>query len=187
MTNTELKIFRETAVPTTWAAYSIYFITASNANYVECYVTSSTGVPRRIPRESDILAMIAAGISAANELVIVENIAARNALLPLTVAKNVYVKDATGDATVASGGAYYLYDPATLTWIKTSEAENLDIVLSWSNITGRPTSTPTQIDAAVANSHTHSNKTQIDKIGEVGGNLAYNGNLPYTGWESITW
>ncbi len=188
MTTKLLKVFKETAVPATWVADAIYFITATNANFTECYVTSSTAVPRRIPNESDINSMIAAGISSANELVIVSDITERNALLPLTTVKNVFVKNATGDSTVVSGGAYYLYDPVTSTWIKTSEAESLDVVLQWSSIQGGPTSSPTQIDGAVTNSHTHTNKTQLDKVGEDGsGNLTYNGTLPYTGWETTNW
>lgn len=63
----------------------------------------------------------------------------------------------------------------------------MDVALTWANITGKPTSTVAQIDAAVANSHTHTNKTQLDKVGETGGNLTYNNSLPYTGWETTTW
>lgn len=188
MTTKLLKVFKETGVPSTWIADAIYFIKSANVNYTECYVTSSTGVPRRIPNESDINSMIAANIASSNELAIVADITARNALLPLTTVKNVYVKNATGDSTVASGGAYYLYDPTTSTWIKTSEAESLDVVLQWNNIQGKPTSTSAQIDSAVANSHTHSNKTQLNKISEdANGNFIYNGILPYTGWETTNW
>lgn len=71
-------------------------------------------------------------------LQIVNTIAQRNALTP-TVNLPVYVKDATGDPTVTTGGAFYLYELATLTWIKLSEMESMEIVQSWANVTGKPT------------------------------------------------
>ena len=74
------------------------------------------------------------------EVRIVANIAARNALTGLFAGLNVYVTDATGDSTVSSGGAYYLYNGSS--WIKTAESESLDLVLSWANIQGKPTSLP---------------------------------------------
>ena len=84
--------------------------------------------------------------------------------------------DASADATVASGAATYVYDFGNTTWVKISEAESLDVVLDWSNIQNGPSSSPAAIDAAVADSHTHANKTQLDKIGENGdGNLTYDG------------
>ena len=38
----------------------------------------------------------------------------------------------------------------------------MDAVIQWSNISGKPTSSTAQIDAAVANMHTHSNKAVLD-------------------------
>lgn len=184
--NKVFKIFKETAVPSTWENDSVYFIQATGATYMEIYTTSATGVPKRLINQADITAMITAAISSANELTIVADIAARNDLSPTKV-MNVYVRNATADTTVASGGAYYLYDLANTAWIKTSESESLDVVLNWSSIQGKPTSTPTQIDTAVANSHTHTNKTELDKISETGGNMYYNGGLPATGWQSTNW
>lgn len=75
-----------------------------------------------------------------------------NALNP-TRAIYVYVTNATGDSTVASGGATYLFNPTNSTWIKTSEAESMDVSVNWASITGKPTSSAAQIDAAVAASH----------------------------------
>lgn len=187
MTTQVFRVYKETSVPATWTPNSLYFIQATNVNYVECYITSSSGTPRRVPNEADITALIAAQISSASELQIVADIAARNALTPTSV-KAVYVTNATGDTTVTSGGAYYLYNPSNTTWIKTAEAENMDVVLQWNNIQGKPTSTPAQIDAAVTNTHIHTNKTQLDKVGEDGsGNFTYNSQLPYTGWETTNW
>lgn len=90
---------------------------------------------------------------------VVADITARNALSAFKGLR-VYVIDATGDATVASGGADYIYDGSA--WIKTGEAESMDVVVDWSNLTNKPTSSVANIDTAVTNSHTHSNKTLLD-------------------------
>lgn len=183
-----VKMYRETTLPGTLQPYSIYYIApAGSPNYVEIYITNSSGVARRVIKETDIQAMINSTIAAANELTIVADIAARNALNPTKVVY-VYVQNATGDATVASGGATYMYNPTTTSWIKISEAESMDVVLQWNNIQGKPSSSAAQIDAAVAATHTHANKTQLDKVGEdAGGNMTYNGSIPYTKWETTTW
>ena len=99
-----------------------------------------------------------------------------------------YVKDATADSTVTNGGASYLYDKSTYTWVKVNEYESMDLVLDWSKIENKPTSSVQAIDAAVANSHTHPNKTQLDKIGEdASGNFTYNGAAVNTQWTITDW
>jgi hypothetical protein len=192
-----LKIFRETALPGSLDAYSIYMIAPSAAgmeDYVEMYVTDSSGNPRRIVNRSDIDTMIGDAIGAANELSIVADITARDVfVVPGTTtgyAKYVYVVDATADATVISGGATYLYNPAVgiAAWIKISEAESLDVVLNWGDIVDGPTSSVIDIDDAVSIRHSHTNKTQLDKIDEdANGLLTYDGVLPLTGWQSTSW
>lgn len=183
-----LRIFRETAAPTTWQAYAIYIIApAAKPNFIELYTTSSTGEPKRIINHADIEAMIQSAISASNELTIVATIAARNALTP-TRNMFVFVTDATGDATVKSGGATYLYNMSNATWAKVSEAESLDIASSWSSIDGRPNSAVADIDDAVSKRHAHANMTQLNKIGEnASGQLTYGGSLPVTAWSSVGW
>ena len=184
------KIYRETALPAfPLQPYAIYLIApAAKPNYVEMYVTNSNGsAARRIINEADIQSMINTAVANVNNIQIVADIAARNALAP-TNTKYVYVKNATGDATVASGGATYLWDTDTSTWVKISEAESLDVSLTWANLQGKPTSTADQIDTAVTNSHTHSNKTQLDKVGEdAGGNFTYGGVIPHVAWASVGW
>lgn len=71
------------------------------------------------------------------EVHVVENIAERDSMTDLFRGKSVYVKDATADATVKRGGAYYIYDGAS--WIKTAEAESLDVVLDFDAIVNKPT------------------------------------------------
>jgi hypothetical protein len=186
-----VQFFRETALPGTLVPDSIYFVapTGSAANYVEIYVVNSAGTAaRHTPTKSEIDGWITSAIGSANDLTIVADITARNALLPLTAPKWVYVIDATGDATVTAGGATYLYNPTTTSWVKSSEAESMDVVLAWANITGKPTSAVADIDDAVTKRHTHANLTQLNKIGEdVGGNMTYNGSLVATGWTTTNW
>lgn len=74
------------------------------------------------------------------EVRFVADIAARNAMTGLFAGLSVYVTDATADTTVASGGAFYLYNGTA--WIKTAESESMDLVLQWANIQGRPESMP---------------------------------------------
>lgn len=183
----KLKIYRETALPGTPVADAIYIVApAAKPNHIELYVTNSAAQIRRIINEADITALINTAVANMTEITVVDDIAARNALAPTTT-KYVYVKNATADATVASGGATYLYDVATTSWVKISEAESLDISVTWSSLAGKPTSTPAAIDAAVTASHTHANKTQLDKIGEANGELTFDGSPVNLHWTSTNW
>jgi hypothetical protein len=190
---TTFKPSKLTAVPSLPCAPNAVFFVAptSKPNYVEIYVSNSAGTAlKRLLTDADIQALIDASISGlAGEMPIVADIAARNALSP-TKNTQVLVLDATGDSTVASGAATYLYRVSTTSWIKLSEAESLDLILQWANIQGKPTSSPSAIDTAVGNSHVHnSNLTQLNKIGENADALfTYNNALPKIGWEgTIAW
>ncbi|MGL4233168.1 MAG: hypothetical protein ACRDAM_15730 [Casimicrobium sp.] len=182
-----MRIFKETALPGSLVANAVYLVTASNADYVEMYVTSNTGVARRIIDESDIQTMITAAVAGIAEVRVVADIAARNALA-LTANAQVLVLNATGDATVASGAATYVWNNATTTWTKISEAESMDLAVAWTSITGRPSSSPAAIDLAVTNSHTHANLTQLNLIGQdAGGDLTYNGQNVRARLETAGW
>lgn len=183
-----LKIFRETALPGTLQAYAIYMIApVSKPNYVEMYVTDAVGAARRIINSDDIATMINSAIIAATELVIKNTIAERDAMTP-TRNTYVYVKSASGDPTVASGGATYLWDNNVGQWVKISEAESLDVALNWSGLQGKPNSAVADIDDAVTKRHTHTNKTQLDLVGQdAQGNFTYNGVIPRAAWDSTTW
>lgn len=93
----------------------------------------------------------------------------------------VMVVDASADPTVEAGWAIYrrLVNASDLTtlesWQKIAEKESLDVVVSWDNLKDKPTSTVSQIDAAVANAHTHANKAVLDKLGETDGVLTFDG------------
>ena len=66
---------------------------------------------------------------------VVVDITARDAL---TTAEGLiaYVVDATGDSTVKSGGASYIYDGSN--WIKISEFESMDMIIDWTDIQNKP-------------------------------------------------
>lgn len=190
-----LRIFRETVLPSPQdlLPYSIYLVApAGQEDYVEMFVTNASiggAAPyaRRIINQADIELLINTKIQAARELVIVADIAARDALTP-TASQFVFVIDASADSTVNSGGATYLYNPNTDSYIKISEAESLDVVVQYEDIVGRPNATAAEIDDAVSKAHVHANKTELDKIGEdANGNLLYSNKLPLTGWSSTTW
>jgi hypothetical protein len=158
-------------------------------NYVEMYVTNADAtVTKRVITSDDIQAMIDASIASAGDRVtIVNTISDRNAL---TTYNGLYVLviDATGDNTVTSGSASYVWRAATSSWIKLTEYESLDLQLTWNNLTGKPSSTPAQIDSAVTNSHTHANMTQLGKVNEdANGDFTYGGNPPRARLETAGW
>lgn len=173
-----LQLFKVTALPQTLEANSLYWVL--NGNYVEEYVTSKTGVAKMAGNTQMIkdvaqpLIDAAMNAAAASTVVIVDNIAARNALTKKD-GMEVMVLDATGDSTVKAGTATYVYRASNTTWYKISEAESMDVVLQWANIIGGPASSPTQIDAAVSASHTHGNKSTLDLLGANADGLTYNG------------
>lgn len=177
-----------TAVPSVPTTPNTVFYVAPTAtpNYVEIYVSNAAGdAIKRVINQADVQAMISAAIGNASKYQVVADIAARNALTDKT--SLVYVKNATGDSTVKSGGATYIYDLATSSWVKTSEAESMDLVFSWANLQDKPTSSVAAIDAAVSNSHTHANKTQLNNISETNGLLAYKGKLVTTTINDDAW
>ena len=171
---TALKFHKVTTLPGTLEADAFYFV--ENGTYAESYLTNSAAVARSIGNSAMINALITQALSAYNTLEIVADITARNALNTKNYNFTVLVVDATGDATVASGAALYAFRNSDNAFIKVAEYESMDATISWTAISGRPSSTPGAIDAAVAASHTHSNKTQLDKVGENGaGDATYNG------------
>lgn len=183
------QIFKETALPATLQPHSIYLIAPTGSpSFVEMYVTgTSASTVKRIIDAAQVQSMIDASAASAGAMEVVATITARDALSP-TGNLMVLVIDATGDTTVTSGAATYVYRYSTLTWIKISEAESMDVTLAWASITGKPSSSVAAIDAAVSASHSHSNLTQLNSIGQdANGNLTYAGALPVIGWSSVGW
>ncbi len=187
---TTFRVFKETVLPGQLQPHSVYFVApAAQPDLLEIFVTDAdaSAPHRHVLNRTEVQAMIDASIGTANALEIVANIAARNALAPSS-AVYVFVTDATGDATVGSGGATYLFNPGNSSWIKTSEAESMDLAVSWASLTGKPVASPAQIDAAVAAPHAHANKTELDQIGENGdGEMTYKGNQVKTEWSTVGW
>lgn len=151
-----LKFYKETVMPSALEPDSFYFI--ENGNYAESYVTNSTGTAKSVGNTTMISALTNIAINNAlksfNSLEIVPDIAARNALT-LTRSALVLVIDASADATVNAGSALYAFNIVGAVFTKIAEYESMDVTMTWANIQGKPVSTPTQIDSAVSNSHTH--------------------------------
>lgn len=181
-------IYKETTLPGTLQSHSIYLIAPpARPDFVEMYVTgASASTVKRVIDSAQVQSMIDATVAGVSNLEVVANIAARNALNP-TKNIQVLVLDATGDATVSSGAATYVYRFSTTSWIKISEAESQDVVLQWANIQNKPTSSVADIDDAVTKKHSHVNKTELDKVGESGGYFTYNGSKPVIDWNSVGW
>lgn len=106
---------------------------------------------------------------------VVNDISARDSLEGVNVGDLCFVKDASGDPTVESGYALYIYQEDS-TWSKISEQEGLDIVFSWEELEGKPSSSVGDIDDAVSKRHEHTNKEHLDKISDSEGKPTYNGN-----------
>lgn len=85
------------------------------------------------------------GLGGTTGAVVTADIPGRDALTP-TSGQIVYVVDATGDNTVTSGAASYIYDGVN--WQKVSEFESLDVVLNWANIQGKPNVIDVQVSAS---------------------------------------
>lgn len=102
--------------------------------------------------------------SSLKEIHVVNDITARDAITDKFVGMRVHVIDATGDPTVSSGWAEYLWTGSA--WTKTAERDSIDVILEWANIVGKPSSSVTDIDDAVTKRHTHSNKTLLDYINQ---------------------
>ena len=99
----------------------------------------------------------------AKEIQVAATIIERDAIVPYSGLR-VHVLDATADLTVLGTWAEYLY--ATTTWVKTSEADSIDVILDWAEIVDKPTSAVINIDAAVAQRHVHSNSVVLQGIEE---------------------
>ena len=186
-----LNIKRVRALPGVVEANTLYMvINASDTKLIDLYVSGSDSSDlKHILTKEDIAGLITASISSLSALRVIPNIAARDAL-KLTANTMALVLDATGDLTglVSKGGAMYLWSIDTLTWTKVSEYESMDMSLKWGSIDGKPSSTVADIDLAVTNSHTHSNKTLLDKLtADVDGNLMYDSKYASTNFSVVEW
>ena len=187
-----LKIRKVTTLPGTFEGSTLYLVrNAGNVNLFDMYLSTDDGTAvRHIITEGDIdgkiTAAVNAGLAGFNQVQVVANIAARNALTP-TSNIQVLVLDATGDGTVASGAATYAYQVSNTTWYKISEAESMDVVVQWANITNKPSSSVADIDDAVTKRHTHANSSVLNGLAESAGLLTYGGSPIRAYLDEETW
>lgn len=113
-------------MPAELVANSVIFVAPpGKPGFVEVYVVDSTGTAaRRVIDEARVQNMIDAAVSGASGgLVVVDNIAARDALAP-EGAMEVLVVDAAADPTVSTGWARYVWMASNSTWLKLAEGES---------------------------------------------------------------
>jgi len=181
-----------TSLPSPLTPNTVYWVRpAGFPNSLEIYVTdsagsASAGTLTRSQAQSMIdAALVDSGNS--TKMVSVANIAERDAL-DTSNAMQVFVQDASADSSVSGGWASYIWFDNTSSWTKMNEGESLDLVLSYEALTGRPAASAAQIDATVAASHTHANKTLLDGLATDGdGNLTVNGEPVRPVWETVAW
>ncbi len=176
MASLSFNIQRVNALPATYEAQTMYFVKSQVEGMVELYITGTdpSSVFHAINAD-DVQKTMMALLNANDNVVIVPEIDARDALTPTRV-ELALVLDATKDPDVKSGSASYVFYPATASWIKVAEYETMHMVITWENVVGIPSSTPAQLDTAVSQSHTHDNKTVLDGLTDDG-----NGGLRYKG------
>ena len=123
-------------------------------------------------------------IAEKSTIVIAENINERNTL-GTKAGMIVWVKDATADSTVKTGGAAYISVSrgGKIEWDKMAESESMDITLAWDSIVGKPTSATSEIDDAVTKRHSHSNSAILKDITTQNGYLSFGSQVlnGYTG------
>ena len=186
----QVRFYKVTSLPGTLQPDSFYYV--ENGSYAESYLTNSAGVARSVGNSAMINALISEALAnwsgAASTVQIVADIAARDALIAtLDANAMILVIDASADPTVDIGSALYAYDATADETYKIAEYESMDVTLTWAAIVGGPSSTPAQIDSAVSASHTHANKATLDKFGEVGGLLRFNGSPIPAEWGGANW
>lgn len=183
-------VFKETAVPAEIAPNAVYLVAPpGKPGVLEIYVSDAAGTAlRKAIDAATVQQMIDNTISAGDGgTVIVDDLDARALLSPAN-GMTVLVIDASDDPTVEAGAATYIWRESTSAWIKISEAESMDVALTWAALTGRPAAPVADIDDAVTKRHSHANKTQLDKLGEdANGNLTYGGVRPGIAWNSTNW
>lgn len=185
-----LRIERVTALPQTLQGSTMYIVKDADPTKAGVYFTNTDGTEaRHVIDKTDVQSMINTSIADFSNIQVVADIAARDTLgAGLTRNALVLAVDATGDTTVNTGAALYIYDLAAEAFTKVSEFESMDVVLEWSAIQGRPSSSVADIDDAVARKHSHTNLALLEKIGEdAQGKLMYNGQYPETYLATAQW
>lgn len=113
------------------------------------------------------------------ELFVVNDIAERDAV---DSERNflVFVLDATADPNLGGGEALYFYIASLVKFVCIYQSKQIQRELDWSKLVNGPNSSPSQIDDAVRNTHTHENKNVLDGLGTEDDLLTYKGKLVST-------
>lgn len=186
----QVRFYKVATLPSSLQSNAFYYVL--NGDFAESYITDQSGIARALGNSAMINGLLAEAIEGAlatlNALEIASDIAARDALAS-GLERNVLVLvlDATGDATVTSGSALYAYNRAAGTFAKVAEYESMDVVVQWSSIQGRPSSTAAQIDSTVSQSHSHTNKATLDLLSADTDGLTYNGQPVSSSWATNNW
>lgn len=185
-----IKFHKVTAMPGTPEANALYFVV--NGAFCEAYLTDAAGTAKSLGNSAMINAVAGAAVTAAladyNLVEIVADIPARNAFVAgKTRNLMLLVQDAIGDATVSSGAALYAWRESDASFIKLAEYEAMDVALTWAALSGKPASSPASIDDAVGKRHAHANAATLDKIGETGGVMTFDGAAIGANWHTENW
>lgn len=185
-----IKFYKVNTLPGVLEGDAFYYV--SNGEVAESYLTNSAGIAKSVGNTAMINKLIQEALESlavqGNAVEIAPNIASRDAMIvDATTNLLILVVDASADPTVNAGSALYAFSFSAQTTYKVAEYESMDVVLQWSNIVGRPTSTVAQIDSAVSQAHAHTNKAVIDRLSDVEGQLQYNGAPLTTNWTTQNW
>lgn len=172
-----LSFAKVSALPATLEPNTVYMLPGATTGELNWYITDNVGSEvRRAPTSVDAQTMLSQAVATLNEVTVVSDIAARNAL-STSSSKTVLVLDASGDPTVASGSATYFLDASTDQFHKVSESESMDLLLSWDTLVNGVLSTALEVDDAVAQRHGHYDLAALNQITVVADQLFFGGNV----------
>lgn len=163
----KIRFERLNELPETVQPSTMYIIKNPNrADLVDLYFSNIHGSgTQRVYSSEDIQNYVDYQVGGISNIEVVANIAARDALVPSRTVVAL-VTDATGDNTVRSGAATYLYNPTNYQWVKIAEFESVDVTFQWSALENKPISTAEAIDQTVIAKHAHSNSALLAGVGE---------------------
>lgn len=184
-----LAIKRVTTTPTVFEPSTLYFVRGARAGFFDIIMTGTDVTDVRMTQgidEARVDEMIGTRMNNFAQALIYDDIAARDAATTSHLTdRMVFVRDAKDDPTVDTrldannqpipSAAFYLFKFDLQEYVKLVDWNDIDLVLNWDAIQGRPVSTPTQIDDAVAKAHPHGNKVILDDLGDNGTDLTYKG------------
>lgn len=166
-------ISRVVALPQVLETNTMYIVKQPGSAEVQLtFVGTTADAIGHTLTHSSVETMISAALAGVASVYVVANIAAMNALTPQ--ANSVcYVKNTTGDPLATGGAGAYVWSTVDALWLPLPGTLKKEI--TWNEITGKPTSSPAQIDQAVLERHTHANMATLDLLSDDGGKLAYRG------------